>query len=105
MKEKLIRDKVAEVVFSQRGELLDIRVAGDDEFLNFLKQKIVEGAYEVLNAETNEQLIEELADVMETVKAIAMNKNIVDEMFKKIDTKYKEYGAFDRKIILKIKEN
>jgi len=105
MKEKLIRDKMAEIVFHQRGELLDIRVANDDEFLNFLKQKIVEESSEVLNAQTNEQLIEELADVMEVIKAIAMSRNIVDEMFERIDTKYQECGAFDRKIILKIKEN
>lgn len=105
MKEKLIRDNIPEIALKERGEVLDIRVAKQDEFEEFVRLKILEEAHEVFSAKTKAEVTEELADLMEVIKTLAMHHGVVNELFDKIDEKTKERGSFSRKLILKIKEN
>lgn len=100
MSEKLVRDKIAEYVFNQRGELLNTRKASDEEMLQLLKNKIIEEANEVANAESMAHLAEELADVLEVIKAIAVKQNITDLIFEKRESKFLERGGFSDGIIL-----
>lgn len=100
MSEKLVRDSIVDFVFKQRGEILNTRVASSDELLTFLKYKIVEEANEVFNAKNKEELVEEMADLLEVMKALASNQSIVDEMFLKRESKYSERGGFEKGIIL-----
>ena len=102
--EKLIRDKMPEIVLAERGEVLKTRIASDEEFFSLLKAKIVEEAQEVFDAPDKQNLAEELGDLLEVIKAIAQNQNIVDEMFKSRDAKELKRGTFDKKIVL-IKNN
>jgi predicted house-cleaning noncanonical NTP pyrophosphatase (MazG superfamily) len=102
--EKLIRDKMPELVLAERGEVLETRIASDEEFLGLLKAKIIEEAQEVVAAQTKEDLAEELGDLLEVIKAIAQNQNIVDEMFKSRDAKELKRGTFEKKIVL-VKNN
>jgi predicted house-cleaning noncanonical NTP pyrophosphatase (MazG superfamily) len=98
--EKLVRDKIAEFVFKERGEVLTTRLASEEEMLSLLKNKLVEEASEVLNATSNDNLIEELADVLEVLKALIVKQNIAEEVFKKREDKCLERGGFDNGVIL-----
>ena len=53
MSEKLVRDKIAEFVLKERGEMLDTRIADPDELLGFIKKKILEEANEVVQAQNS----------------------------------------------------
>lgn len=100
MKEKLIRDEIVEYVQRERGETLNTRVATGEELTMFLRCKIVEEALEVSNASNPVELAEELADLMEVMKALAYNQGVVDELFEARERKLNERGGFDKGIIL-----
>lgn len=101
MSEKLIRDKLPEFVLKERGEVLNTRIASEEELLSLIKQKIIEEAHEVANATNKEELAEELADLLEVMKALVTKEGIVDLLFEKQYTKYLEKGGFEKGIILK----
>jgi predicted house-cleaning noncanonical NTP pyrophosphatase (MazG superfamily) len=98
--EKLVRDRIAEFVFIERGEILTTRKATEEELLSLLKNKLVEEANEVLNANSMDELIEEMADVLEVMKAISVKQNITDEIFEKREAKFLERGGFEDGIVL-----
>lgn len=100
MKEKLIRDKIADFVLKERGEVLTTRVASSEELLQLLKNKILEEAEEVFKANTKEELAEEMADLLEVMKSLAEKENIVEEIFLKRESKLLERGSFDLGIVL-----
>lgn len=101
MSEKLIRDKLPELVLKERNEVLNTRIADESEILSFLKQKIVEEANEVFNAKNNSELAEELADLLEVIRALSTKQKIVEFMFLKREEKHSERGGFEKGIILK----
>ncbi len=96
---KLIRNKIPKIIEANNGHY-ETRVLGDKEYEVELKKKIVEEAKELQNAD-DEELVGELADVLELVKSIAAQKGIefsaVEE--KQISKKEKR-GGFDKKIFL-----
>ena len=100
MSEKLVRDKIAEFVLKERGEVLNTRIASSEEILQLLKQKIVEEANEVFATNNKENLAEEIADLLEVIKAIAEKENIVDDIFSKREAKFLERGGFSQGIVL-----
>lgn len=98
--EKLVRDKIAEFVLKERGEVLNTRIASEEELLGFIKQKILEEANEVFNAKNSVELAEELADLLEVIRALAINQKVTEMMFLKRDAKYAERGGFEKGVIL-----
>jgi len=65
----LVRDRIPEII-RQRGQTPVTHVAGDAEFLAALKAKVVEEAEELRTA-TGAVEIEEVADVLEVLRALA----------------------------------
>jgi predicted house-cleaning noncanonical NTP pyrophosphatase (MazG superfamily) len=100
MNEKLVRDKIAEFVLKERGEVLNTRLASPEEYMQMLRNKLVEEAREVLEASTKEELAEELADLLEVMKALAEKEEIVDLLFSKREAKFSERGGFGMGVIL-----
>ncbi len=100
MKEKLIRDNLPELVKKERGEDLNVRIAEKEEMESFLRQKILEEATEVFEAKNSVELAEELADLLEVIKALSENQRIVEMMFLKREAKHKERGGFEKGLIL-----
>jgi len=100
MSEKLVRDKIAEFVFKERGEVLSTRIAAPEEIKQFLLNKVIEESHEVFTAQTKENLAEELADLLEVIKALAEKEGIVDDLFSKREAKFLERGGFDLGVVL-----
>jgi predicted house-cleaning noncanonical NTP pyrophosphatase (MazG superfamily) len=96
--DKLIRDKVPEIL-EQKGFQTSVRIMENEEYIQRLKNKLVEEAQEAWNADNNQDIIEELADVLEIIHALSSACNIsLDEVEKFRTGKRMRNGAFERKI-------
>jgi predicted house-cleaning noncanonical NTP pyrophosphatase (MazG superfamily) len=100
MNEKLVRDKIAEFVIKERGEVLNTRIASSEEHTQLLKNKLIEESQEVLNAKNKEELAEELGDLLEVMRALAQREGIVDMLFSKREAKFLEKGGFETGVVL-----
>jgi len=97
---KLVRDKIPDII-KNNNELAETRILSDEEYLIELKKKLLEECNEVLTADTKETRLEELADLLEVMKALAKtdNHNLEDVELKAKEKALKR-GAFDQKIYL-----
>ena len=66
---KLVRDKIPAVI-KRKGESVDVIRLKGDALLSALRQKLVEEAFEALDAKSFDELIGELADVQEVIDGI-----------------------------------
>ena len=98
--DKLVRDKIPEVI-ERNGETAITRVLDENEYRRELLWKLQEEVNEVLNATSKEQLIEELADVLEVLKSIAKleNKSMAD-VVEVAQQKKLVKGGFEKRIYL-----
>ena len=67
---KLVRDKIPEII-EENDEYSLTRILNDKEYEKALYDKLLEEANEVINANKKEETEEELADLLEVVRAIA----------------------------------
>ena len=94
---KLVRDKIPEIIVADNGKTCVTRIMEDDEYLESLNTKMQEELKEYL--ESGE--VEELADLEEVLRAILDIKNVSYEEFEKIrNAKVDKRGAFKKKIFL-----
>jgi predicted house-cleaning noncanonical NTP pyrophosphatase (MazG superfamily) len=66
---KLVRDRIPEII-KKSGKQPIYRTLNDAEMKGALKAKLVEETQELVNAETKEQMLEEIADVTEVLLGI-----------------------------------
>ena len=93
---KLVRDNIPEII-KRDGKTAKVHIADDVEYDKRLKEKLLEEANEF--AESGNP--EELADVLEVVYAIAINKNIHKVQLESIAQKKRnEKGSFEKRIVL-----
>ena len=96
---KLVRDKIPEIIRAS-GNQCEISTLNDVEYIEALKQKLLEEANEVAIAPP-EELAEELADVMEVIDALMAAAGIEPEKVKEIQqVKRSQRGGFDNRIKL-----
>jgi predicted house-cleaning noncanonical NTP pyrophosphatase (MazG superfamily) len=100
MKEKLVRDKIADFVFEERGEILNTRIASSKEIKQLLLDKILEEAQEVYTSQTKENLAEELGDLLEVIKALTEIEEIAEELVYKRELKFSQKGGFSKGLVL-----
>lgn len=67
---KLIRDKILEQI-QRCGKNYKIEVLSEEQYVKELKEKLKEEVGEYLLSDTNVQAIEELADILEVIHALA----------------------------------
>ena len=97
---KLVRDKIVDIIKSN-GEKPIYRVLNNDEYLTELHKKLFEEAKEFIE----EDSIDELADLLEVIYAIAKEKNIQLSKVEQIRLmKREKRGGFDNKIYLETVE-
>ena len=96
--DKLIRDLVPEMMRS-RGMTLLARTMERDEYIQRLKDKLLEETNEIIEAKTSAELLEEFADVFEVIHALAKECNLSMEQIetKRCEKKQKN-GAFGQRI-------
>ena len=98
---KLVRDKIPHIIKKDHREC-ETEILSDTEFKKALKDKLIEEATELREADSKDEIIEELADIYEVLETILMqeiiDKRIID---KKRIHKNMNKGAFEDKILLK----
>lgn len=97
---KLVRDNIPEIIISN-GEDPVTRVLSCDEYRDELYKKLNEECTEVINSKNCDEMLEELADVLEVIKSIALlyGKDI-DYVSEIANKKRIKRGGFEKKIFL-----
>ena len=93
---KLVRDKIPQIIQSTGGKA-EIRILSDEEYVHYLKAKLNEEVAEFHKGQT----VEELADILEVVYALAdaigcNQRELMDVYQRKHDAR----GGFSEKILL-----
>ena len=67
---KLVRDKIPQIIEAS-GKSPITKILNEKEYITELRKKSEEELQEYLTAETNEEALEELADLLEVIHALA----------------------------------
>jgi len=96
---KLVRDKIPEII-KQNGENPITSILDDIRYKEELEKKLYEEYKEVIESSGSDR-IEELADMLEIIKALAKLENkTLDDVIDVSNQKVKKRGAFEKKIFL-----
>ena len=94
---KLVRDKIPEIIASQ-GKKCDIEVLGDAEYLEMIDKKLAEE----LNEYYENGSVEELADLLEVIYAASVARGrTVEELEEIRKEKLSKRGGFESRLLLK----
>ncbi|WP_077618320.1 nucleoside triphosphate pyrophosphohydrolase [Bacillus sinesaloumensis] len=97
---KLVRDKIPGII-KTTGKRFRTRKLSEQEYIIELRRKLLEEIAEYEEAGTDEQALEELADVMEVIKSLAeFHGSSIDEIERIREMKYVERGGFREKVFL-----
>ncbi|ADB31598.1 conserved hypothetical protein [Kribbella flavida DSM 17836] len=98
--EKLVRDRIPELIRAN-GEVPISHQADPSEYRQRLRDKLTEEVDEYLTA-ADEQAVEELADVLEVVYALAADLGVGKEELEKLRrAKADQRGAFNDRVVLR----
>ena len=96
---KLVRDKIPNII-EEKGETPIIKVLDEIYYKKELEKKLYEEYKEVIEASGDDR-IEELADMLEVMRALAcLEKKSLNDIIEKADKKSEKRGAFNEKIFL-----
>lgn len=96
---KLVRDNIPEICISN-GEKTFIRILDDLEYNEELEKKLYEEYKEVLEAKGTDR-VEELADMLELIKALAsLEGSTLEDVINIANHKASKRGSFNKKIFL-----
>lgn len=95
---KLIRDQIPQQMLA-KGIVMHNRVMEKDEFIQKLKEKLLEESKEVKQSRSTEELLEELADVLEVIHALSSASDLsIEQVEEKRLEKQNQKGGFDGRI-------
>lgn len=94
---KLVRDRIPEIIEAS-GKTCITEMLSNEEYLKMIDAKLVEELAEY----RKDQNIEELADLLEVIRAAAIARGYTIEELEKVRTeKAVKRGAFEKKLLLK----
>jgi predicted house-cleaning noncanonical NTP pyrophosphatase (MazG superfamily) len=97
---KLVRDNMQQIIL-EAGRKPITKILNQEDYINELRKKSNEELQEYLTAETNEEALEELADLLEVIHALAIIHDSSIEEVEKIRVKKAEKrGGFSDKVFL-----
>lgn len=98
---KLVRDRIPEII-SEKGGTPEYKILDNDDYIKMLDDKLLEECNEVLKATNKNDKIEELADLLEVIRAISKSLDTNFETIEEVRlSKKAKRGGFDSKIFLK----
>lgn len=93
---KLVRDRIPEIIEAS-GKTCSCRILSDGEYLEMLDEKLNEELAEYQESKS----MEELADLMEVIRAAAKARgSSIEEVEKICREKAEKRGGFEKKILL-----
>lgn len=97
---KLIRDRIPEII-AESGQSCVTEVLDDGTYRAMLEEKLAEECGEYRTAGTDAEALEELADVLEVVYAIAAARGCTEEQLNRIrQEKADKRGGFRKRLLL-----
>lgn len=97
---KLVRDKIPEIIEND-GETPIVKTLNDNEYRIELEKKLKEEYEEVLSANGKEERLEELADMLEIISALAsLEDEDIQTVINIMDKKREKRGGFTKKLFL-----
>jgi predicted house-cleaning noncanonical NTP pyrophosphatase (MazG superfamily) len=97
---KLVRDKIPQIIAAS-GKIAQTSILDDHNYAGALKNKMVEEARELMEAQSRADVLNELADLDELIRATADYHGIsAAELQQACLHKVAERGAFKNKIFL-----
>lgn len=97
---KLVRDRIPEII-KQQGKTFTTRILENEEYLKELRTKLVEETNEYLEADSKTESVEELADIMELLHALAeFHDNTIEKLEQIRVEKAEKRGSFKERIYL-----
>ena len=96
---KLVRDKIPNII-KEKGETPVVRILDENEYKKELEKKLYEEYKEVIKA-IGDDRVEELADMLEVIRALTSLENkTLNDVITIADKKVKKRGAFKEKVFL-----
>ncbi|MCC3448148.1 MAG: nucleoside triphosphate pyrophosphohydrolase [Microcoleus sp. PH2017_29_MFU_D_A] len=96
---KLVRDRIPDII-RESGNECETAVLSDEEYRQALRQKLIEEAAEVAEAD-KDNLVAELADLYEVIDALMLSYGISGDRILNAQAKRRENrGGFAQKIML-----
>lgn len=97
---KLVRDKIPQII-EAAGKTFAMRTLSDEEYRQELRKKAFEELEEYMNAKDDATAVEELADLLEIIHALAECHGATIEQVEAIRAeKAEKRGGFQEKIFL-----
>ncbi len=97
---KLIRDKIVDII-EKDGKKAIVSTLNDEQYKIELLKKLLEEANEVANSSNSNEMLEELADVLEVIRYLAkINGKELNDIVTIADKKKEKRGGFDDKVFL-----
>ena len=98
---KLVRDKIPEQI-QRRGESVEVVRLRGEALLTSLRQKLIEESFEAADTKSFDELVAEMADVLEVVNGICDALHIpLEQVILEQQEKSKRRGGFHKGLMLK----
>lgn len=98
---KLVRDLIPDIIKDNDGVDVPIEILSDEDFELRLKKKAVEEAVELVDAESDSHLLEEIADLREILDTLERLKGFTSEQVQVVQNeKRQKRGGFDKRILM-----
>jgi predicted house-cleaning noncanonical NTP pyrophosphatase (MazG superfamily) len=102
---KLVRDKIPKII-ENNGKKFSTKVLNDEDYTKYLKEKAYEELDEYCAALTDVEAVEELADLLEVIGALAkQHGSTIEEVEAVRKDKAEKRGGFkDKKFLIEVKD-
>lgn len=97
---KLVRDKIPKII-EQSGKTFTTKILSEEDYIDSINEKMQEELNEYISAETNENAIEELADLLELIHVASVTLGSdIKEVEKVRQEKALKRGSFNDRVFL-----
>ncbi|WP_202079101.1 nucleoside triphosphate pyrophosphohydrolase [Caldalkalibacillus salinus] len=97
---KLVRDRIPEIIRTQ-SKKISTQILDSKAYHSELRKKLKEEFDEYLNARSNEEALEELADIQELLRSLAESHGFsIDDLERVREEKANKKGEFKERIFL-----